>query len=177
MLTCPVRRRALGVVLEMQGACVTEVARAAGLERWNATRALRALQARGLVEARPQGRRVFYRPVANPGVRHAAEMLTAMAASLGEGESDAAIRQALTAYTHPRRIAIVRTLTAGPSDSARLSVACRISSPALRRHLAKLQRREVVEPCDEGYRLRRPPTRLGRALLAEATDPRSGVTG
>jgi DNA-binding transcriptional ArsR family regulator len=117
---------------------------------------LRALGARGLLASRPQGRWVHYRPAANPSVRGAAELLRALREALRRGRKsiDAAYRQA-TAFTHPRRIEIVRTLSTGPLETSVLSRRTGIGRLALQRHLVKLSRRGLVKEHEGTWRMMR----------------------
>jgi predicted transcriptional regulator len=57
-------------------------------------------------------------------------------------------------------------LAAGQTTSDRIAGACRISLPALSRHLAKLERRAVVHQEDRAWRLRPAADPLAAVLLA-----------
>jgi DNA-binding transcriptional ArsR family regulator len=159
------RLRLLARLFECKRACVEELAADCRLVDAEASQLLRQLQARGILSVQRRGRWVFYRPKANPKVKHAAAILAAMRKALhdSEGANDA-IRD-LTAYTHPRRINLVRAMAAGPADPAQLRAACSMSGPALYRHLDKLLRRGVVEGRRAAYRLSRPRQPLARTLL------------
>ena len=75
----------------------------------------------------------------------------------------------LTAFTHFRRIAIVRHLAANPATATSLARAIGASKPACYRHLDKLERRGVViRTRDDTYRLARPEPGLAVTLLREA---------
>ena len=78
---------------------------------------------------------------------------------------------ALTAYTHPRRITIVRHLAAGPAKVELLAQATGISLPACYRHVDKLQSRAVVAMgIDGSCQLVRPASGLATALLHAALE-------
>jgi DNA-binding transcriptional ArsR family regulator len=140
---------------------VTQVAAQCGLPLCVAGQHLRALQARGLIRATRQGRWVRYTAEPDPLVRHAAALL---AAAMGR-EPPARVRRALTAYTHPRRIAIVRALAAAPRRPGELAAACRMSGAAVNRHLRKLRRRGVLSPLRGACSLAAPRSRLAARLL------------
>ena len=167
VLANPVRLRVLQHVCDAGEACVSDTARACDLPLSSATEALRALQARGLLGVRHERSYVIYSPRAEPSVEHAAAALTAMRDAFRRHESPERIIQAMTAYTHARRILIVQALMSGPADTRRLCAMCRISSPALCRHLDKLARRGLVETVDgDVWRLTPQKSPLPRALLA-----------
>jgi DNA-binding transcriptional ArsR family regulator len=70
-------------------------------------------------------------------------------ALLKEKGSEAAILRSLTAFTHPRRLTIMTQLQAKRILSFESLIReTGISSPALYRHLAKLEARGIV--CTEG---------------------------
>ncbi len=76
------------------------------------------------------------------------------------------ILQTLTAFTHPRRLSVLRCLqlrTLLPEDA--LSIATQISPPALWRHLKKLETRKLVVRANDGWRLHTRPARLADVFL------------
>jgi DNA-binding transcriptional ArsR family regulator len=153
-------------------ACVTDVATHCGLPVHMAAHHLRQLQGRGLIRATRRSRWVFYAAKTDPLVRHAAALLEAILPAVRTGGDRVAVRRALTAYTHARRIAIVRALSAGPRSPAELSSVCGISRPALARHLAKLRRRGVVGGHRGICALASPDTPFARRLLRLVLSPR-----
>jgi predicted ArsR family transcriptional regulator len=144
VLANPTRQRILEMLLAKAPLDVSTVARSAGIDLPTASRHLRALQSRGLLAAEAAGRHLFYRPWADPSVAQAAPMLAALKASIQRHEPIPARLQALTAFTHSRRILILRTMAAGASKAESLTAGCRIPSRALYRHMDKLKRRGVV---------------------------------
>ncbi|MBM4034160.1 MAG: helix-turn-helix transcriptional regulator [Planctomycetes bacterium] len=79
---------------------------------------------------------------------------------------------AATAFTHPRRIQILRRLSSStPAPAREFTSELRMSGPALNRHLAKLIRRQYISPSREGkevsYRLAPAPKTPYHALLME----------
>jgi predicted ArsR family transcriptional regulator len=73
------------------------------------------------------------------------------------------IFKAATAFTHPRRIEIFRAVKNGSQTLEQLRAVTRISAPALRRHLKKLEARGFVR-CRPEICLAAPPDALGREL-------------
>jgi DNA-binding transcriptional ArsR family regulator len=144
VLACPRRLKILAAVVEKGPVCVKDVARICRMPANTATQYLRALQARGILAANRQSRWVYYVPRADPSVQHAKPMLLAMQKAFARDESFEAMVAVLTAFTHPRRIAIARRLAAGPALVEKLAHDTGISLPACYRHLSKLQSRAVV---------------------------------
>jgi len=131
---------------------------------------LRMLQARGLVRCERSGREVFYSDRADPLVSSAPGMLKAMRAALGPGEGP--LRNAmfaLTAFTHPRRIRIVRALGTRAMTTEDLGRVTGISPRALERHLDKLHRRGVLSWDEDRVMWSEKPSPLVQALVREAS--------
>jgi len=166
----------LKYLLEKGQGTVTEVAEANGLSVCLTSQYLRTLNARGILLAERDRSWVRYRVGANPTIAETAPLITALKHDLLSRRDavDAAFRD-LTAFTHSRRIAIVRCLrgTAGLTFSA-LTGRTGISRDALRRHLRKLISRGIVTVQDDVYTCCRPSSRLARALVAIAVTPPPG---
>mgnify|MGYP005838647245 CR=1 FL=1 len=148
------------------GLTVGEAARRARVSLPVASQYLRALGARGLLAARRSGPRVRYIASANPTVAGAAELLRGITATPA---SSATIIRAVTAFTHPRRIELVQCLSDDWRPVATLRRQTRISKAALKRHLAKLEHRGLVErDSQRRVRCRRPSDGFLRTLLTLA---------
>jgi DNA-binding MarR family transcriptional regulator len=107
---------------------------------------LRLLQSRGLIRSERIGRQVLYTDAPDPAVPDAATLLDALRTTLTvRKEPLPGVLQTLTAFTHPRRILIVRALDRQPVQTSVLGRTTGISSQALSRHLSKLERRGVIE--------------------------------
>lgn len=128
---------------------------------------LRQLQARGLLRTRRTGRWVYYRPAADPLVAHARELLTALRPCISTPSGRRRAFRDLTAFTHPRRIALVRAMASGIEEAGVLRRACAISEPAFHRQVGKLMARGVVRKGDRrgAYWLAQPQCTLSRCLL------------
>ena len=160
------RLRLLRCLLQKSPQTVAEVAAGVRLPVPVASQYLRMLQARGLLLSERSGREVFYSDRADPLVPSAAGLLAAMKTALGPSEESLRdARFALTAFTHPRRIQIVRTLGARALSGEDLSRATGISARALRRHLDKLRRRGVLSRDAELVTRSRKPSPLMQALI------------
>ena len=127
------RLRCLKAVLAEPAMTVGEIAGRAVVAENHACECLRALQARGLLEARRQSRWVRYVPVPDPLVPSARPMLFALRkALLVEKRTEAELIHLLTAFTHPRRLAILTQLRVARAvafeDLAELS---RLRSPTI----------------------------------------------
>lgn len=140
------RIRCLKCVLVQPVSQVGAIAQELGIPLHYASQYLRALQARGLLEATRQSRWVYYAPTPDPLVPSAKPLLDALrTALLEECRSERQIVHDLTAFTHPRRLAILACLLRRKSATAEtLAAFTRISQPAMSRHLTKLQDRDLV---------------------------------
>ncbi len=167
VLANPKRLRLLrDVAASPDGLTVGEAARRARLPMPVASQYLRALGARGLLTARRIGPRVRYVAQTDPAVVGAAELLRAMTRPR---LSISSARRALTAFTHPRRIELIRQLSEEWLSVAALRRQTKISAPALKRHLAKLQQRGLIERnARKQVRCGCPPHEVSRVLLALA---------
>jgi DNA-binding transcriptional ArsR family regulator len=142
------------------------MARDAGLSVSSASQHLRALNARGFLSARREGRYVFYRVGGDKSVPDSAAILTAVADALRESrKAEESVFRAVTACTHPRRLDILRSLQRGNFTLAEIKKITGLSRSALQRHLRKLTARGFVAERDGVYRCRKPRDPLARTLL------------
>lgn len=171
MLASHLRLRILQVLFRGRELTVSAVADRVDISTMLASEYLRALAARGLLIARQQSRWVLYRPGIDPSVRGTAELLRALRKELGRGPGtiECAFRQ-VTAFTHPRRVAIVRALSKGALDMTALAKHTGISRSALQRHLGKLSRRGFVTEQDDKWRLLCPHSPLAATLMQLASN-------
>lgn len=162
------RLACLRTVLSLPGCTVGTVAEKADLPTDQASLCLRALQARGLIQAKRHSRWVHYTPAPDLSVPVAAPILSALRrALLADKLTDTTITLTLTAFTHPRRLVILKRLTSTAQlTAARLTRETHISPPALWRHLSKLKRRGLVIQTPDGWQLAQALTPLAKAILA-----------
>lgn len=180
MLANVYRIRCLKVVLENPGLCVGKIAEEMEVPDHHASLYLRALQARGLLRAHRKSRWVYYSAIPDPLVPSAEPIIHAMrSALLTERRSERDLLRDLTAFTHPRRLAILICLLGrGHATAEELTRATHISPPALSRHLKKLSARSLIAkngddwqplPCDHN------PARTLLSLLAPSDSTRHDV--
>ena len=152
-------------MLRNPSATVSAAAAAMRLPECVASSYLRALNARGLLRAARRGRFVRYEAVPDPLIRDAAALLKALAVTLRRDRGRDAACRWLTAFTHPRRIELVKAITDGACDFVALRRRTRISTAALSRHLRKLRRRGFVTTQRGRYRCACPHHPLAETLL------------
>ena len=154
------RMRILRLLAVLDECNVVSIADALGTRPYNVSAHLKILASAGLVWRRRSGRVVYYRLAENPAsplTRGCLELLRSIyarvrvrapkrIASCSQGSSnvfaDAAIFRDVTAFTHPRRLQLIRCLhNDGPSSVGVLARQLRMSLPACQRHIDKLERR------------------------------------
>jgi predicted ArsR family transcriptional regulator len=153
--------------LEQPGRTVGDIAARVRICENQVSEHLRALQARGLIQATRRSRWVHYDPHPDPLVPSARPLLMTLRRVFLAGAKDVDIIHALTAFTHPRRLAILCCLQVkGPSSSEVVGALTKISQIALWRHLRKLASRRLVS-CDGClWQLNRRTGRLEKTLLS-----------
>lgn len=167
------RLSCLAAVLDASGLSVGEVAEAAAIPENQTSVNLRALQSRGLLTARRDGRFIRYFSEADPLVEHAAIVLVAVRRELvGRGRLRLErLTRTLRAFSHSRRLTILRCLLLEREATCEEIVAAtRISQPAVSRHLVTLRLSGLIMALDNGaWRLvegKKLPA-IARALLNE----------
>ena len=128
----------------------------------------RALNARGLIHSSRKGRYVMYAPEANPNVADAPELLTALERAFAAGVGDRELIHHCTAYTHERRIILVKALHLRAATILELAARTGIPKPSVKRHLEKLERRGVVRREGELRRAGIPEDPFAAALYLAA---------
>lgn len=132
-----------------------------------ASQELRRLQSRGLIQAERTGMNVLYRPVPDRLVSTAVPLLQAMQETFHgfpPTEDDQAIRIA-AAFSHMRRLTIIRLLLIGPANTLTLEEMSGMSRDALNRHLLKLGKAGVIQRNGKNIRINEPSHPLARSLL------------
>ncbi len=131
-----------------------------------ASQSLRILNSRGLLRAERKGREVLYCVGDDPALPETRILLLALQSGLGKrrGSVETAF-SALTGFTHPRRIMIVRAVAQGASCVSDIRAATRVSRMAAIRHLGKLVRRGYLVKHEGGYLVARPASPLAQSLL------------
>jgi DNA-binding transcriptional ArsR family regulator len=162
------RLACLSAVSETPGLSVGEIAETAGVPENQASMNLRALQARGMLVARREGRRIRYFAEPDPLVKHAAAVLAAMLLELKSGGAEK-LMGTLRAFTHSRRLTILKCLMRqGGATCEAIVSRTRISRPAVSRHLTTLCGAGLVLSTKDGVwrlRARRSLSALERTLI------------
>ena len=159
------RLRLLWKIFEGEELGVGELGRQVGISEQNASIQLRALNARGLITPRRKKMQLFYRAEANLDVEHAEELLETIRMCYEKKMPLKDIVWMATAFTHPRRIEIVRELMGSAHKFGVLCAATRIARPSLLRHLKKLESRRFVGVHNGAYHLITPKNIFGVCLL------------
>ncbi len=165
VVACETRLRLLWHIFEKGELSVNEARFLVGISQPSASAQLMALAERGLIIPRREDMRVIYRAEANSSVNFAPELLEALRECYERSMSSKIIIRQATAFTHERRIEIVRELSGKILPFVRLLDATGMSSTALSRHLDKLERRGFVKRTEGFYRLGIPGNRLARTLM------------
>ena len=165
VVACETRLQLLWHIFEEGELSVNPARFLVGLSQPSASAQLRALAERGLIIPRREDMRVIYRAEANSAVSFAPELLEALRECYERSMPLKTIIRQATAFTHERRIEIVRALRGKMMSSSELLDATGMSSTALSRHLNKLERRGFVKRIAGLYRLSIPGNRLGRTLM------------
>jgi DNA-binding transcriptional ArsR family regulator len=159
------RLRLLKLLFHRPDQSVSELARQSGLQVAAASQYLRALNARGLLQVTRTSRWVRYRIAADDAPEPIAKLLRALRASFSQDRDPVEkIFRLATNFTHPRRVEIWQPLRNGAQPLEQLQAVTRISSPALARHLMKMQVRGLIAATDRYYRAVSPRDPMGRAL-------------
>jgi DNA-binding transcriptional ArsR family regulator len=162
------RLRLLHYVIKKPLSSVAHIATSLHLPVHVASEYLRALNARGLLRAKRQGRLVLYEAVADFSVPEAWILLVTVESAINKQHKTKDILFSLTGFTHPRRIELVRAIHAGAVDLRSLKIKTGCSTPAVTRHLRKLRRRGFVVSDHGLYRCATPTNPLAKTLLALA---------
>jgi len=158
------RLQLLWALFKNDGLCVADLACLTGISEQNASNQLRALNARGLITPRRIGLQVFYHPEPNTEVEHAQTLLLALRDCCEKNMPFATIIRQATAFTHARRILIIKALTDGPASFGDLYEKTGIPSPSLAHHLKKLEARRFVRRGCGKYHQNTPGNSFGRML-------------
>lgn len=164
VLAGAVRLDLLKLIVDRPGLTVSELAESRRLSLPRASQELRRLQARGLVQGVRQGRHLRYRPAPDPLVASARPLLLAAKAALARRPEEETIRVA-RAFSHERRLSILRELKKAPRCSGALAKAAGIPPIALQRHLRVLRAGRLIRRTPAGWELTPGRHPLARAFL------------
>jgi len=165
VMACETRLRLLWILFDEGELSVCELAHRAGMGNPQASVQLRALNARGLITFRREKMRVIYCAEANDAVDSAPQLLEGLRMSHDHNMKFPTVIRQATAFTHQRRIELVRILENEPMDSEQLLQVSGMSYSALSLHLRKLTARGFIKKIDGKYRVFPSANRLGNVLL------------
>ncbi|MFA7256890.1 MAG: metalloregulator ArsR/SmtB family transcription factor [Kiritimatiellales bacterium] len=159
------RLKLLWLLFDVDELCVCQLTTRIGMTQPNASIQLRALQSAGLIRFRRKKMNVIYRAEADDRIEFAAPLLEALRMCCEKPVPLESVIRQVTAFTHERRMEIVRTLKKGSSSYNQLLEQTGMTTSALSRHLCKLEKRKVVGKTGGLYRLLKPSGKLGSILL------------
>lgn len=162
------RLKLLNAVLLRPGLSVLQIAAMLKMNPPVVSKYLRDLNARGLLSVERHAANVLYRVEANRSVPQASSLVAVLTGVFQHEKAPVDfIFSKVTAFTHPRRVAIAERLRQGPARFSDLRRELEISTPALQRHLRKLASRGFLQPnTDRGiHALIRTGSSLELALL------------
>jgi DNA-binding MarR family transcriptional regulator len=147
---------------------VAQLAAQTDMQTANTSMQLKELHTYGLIAPYRRKQSVYYAIRNLPPELYPQLLLPALIDAASLNTAPAEIIHLATAFTHQRRVEIVRLLSDKPQTTSDLLDCSNIKRSALSRHLAKLKRRGFVLQSDSGYRLVRQKNKLGAALLKAA---------
>lgn len=148
---------------------VSELAERLALTLPVASQSLRALESRGLLNARRIRRRVEYRIIADDRAGSLVDLVMALRRTLRDNpDSTQAVIKIATGFTHPARIEIYRALQSGPLTREQIQVVTRVSFQAMSRHLRKLVSRGYIVVVERKFQQAKHPHAIGQALASLA---------
>ena len=165
------RLRIFGCLLQRPDQTVTAVSSRLRLPVAVTSQYLRALEARSLLVVRRKGSYVSYRINDGDTARPVRSLVVALRVVFQrERDPITTIFKLVTAFTHPRRVAVVQAMAGGARTLQQLHDRTGISVPALMRHLAKLEARGFIVRGNGTYVLLPQRTPLPRALTTMARE-------
>ncbi len=165
VIACETRLKLLWVLFDEEELCVADLARRTGMGAAQASVQLRALNARGLIKSRRVKMRVLYSPEANEAVDDAVKLLEGLRQAHARHMAFKTVIRQATAFTHYRRLELVRILREEAKDWEGLVHSTGMPTSSLFLHLGKLTARGFVVKSGEKYKLARPANLFGQMLL------------
>jgi len=153
----------------MRGAelCVTEIADAEEITPVVASQHLRMLHELGILKQTRKSKWTFYSMDAAPESMLIQEIHKPLERELVRKQGQIPeLLKLMTAFTHPRRVEIIKQLAKSPRTFNELTSACAISPRAMIRHLSKLQSRNFIQLNADVYSLLPKGTALKKRLVA-----------
>lgn len=143
--------------------CVTDIAEIEHLSLVAASQHLRLLHEHGFLKQTRKSKWMFYSSIDEPEQPVAQAVISSLRKQLTSSPTQSLIKLT-TAFTHPRRVNIIKQLCIAPRTFIELASVCDISPRALTRHIEKLVSRNLVQLESDRYRLFPGGTELAIAL-------------
>jgi len=147
---------------------VAQLAAQTGMQTANTSMQLKELHTYGLIAPYRKKQSVYYAIRDLPPEIYPRLLLPSLINASHSNTAPAEIIHLATAFTHQRRVEIVKLLSKQPRTTNDLLECSNIKRSALSRHLSKLKRRGFVRQGDDGYRLVHQKNKFGAALLTAA---------
>lgn len=164
-IACETRLKLLWVLFREKELCVSDAAECVRIGNAQTSLQLHALNERGLICFRREKMQVYYRPEANELVEFAPQLLEALRQCYERQMAHATVIRHATAFTHERRIEVVRALDRTTMSWNDLAIETGMSESSLFLHLGKLEKRGFVVKTGDAWQLTRPQNRFGAHLL------------
>lgn len=146
--------------------CVQELALVEKITEPSASQHLKLLHEYGFLQQERKSKWVYYKTTEPRNDFHAAILNKSLRNEVIKSKLDhSRVIRTVTAFTHPRRIDIVKMLMNEPKKPEQLVWECDISSQALYRHVLKLVDRQIIEQKNNACRILRPSSAFITALL------------
>jgi len=145
--------------------CVRDLALQAGISEPNASNQLQALADKELIIPKRGKLKVIYKPVPQPETLCAKILLPALKECQNKKVSFRTVIHEATAFTHERRIQIVRCLAVSDEPVDSLIKKTGMTTSSLSRHLKKLLDRDFIQKQGKVYQLQQPDSVLAQCLL------------
>ncbi len=167
MLAGHKRIQLLRQLYEHPGQNVTELGRAVGIKRSDASQELRRIQSRGLLKSERKGLPLLYRMEPDPQVSTAAPLLRAIQTALATFPSKRDIDMCVMAngLAHERRMTIVRLLIESPRSMADLQMQLHLAPFGLSQHVLTLVNSGFAEQKKALFLFQMPPHPLAKTLI------------
>lgn len=160
------RLKILRCLFKNQERCVQNIAEQFHLSEVVASQHLKLLNEHGFLNQKRESKWVFYQPTVPKNETPAKYLTSSLESKLTRPSPRySELIRAFTAFTHPRRIDITKTVLLRQSRFEELVADCSISMPALYRHLDKLVNRNVIKEENSIYCIVQQKSALNKALL------------
>ncbi len=161
------RLRILRRLIEKPVLCVSDIAKIESLSETVASQNLKLLHEHDFINPNPVSKWVYYHISNFKESSYASILFKPLKKRISASRvQEGALIHIFTAYTHPRRIDIVKSLQTEPKTFEQLIKTCDISGQALYRHLNKLIARGILAETANVYRIIPQQSGLSKALEA-----------